>query len=209
MAATAPDSKAQPALARQLALRWRVLISVALLLHLTAVIAAPWSGPEYAGPLASMIVEPFGPYLHATYLGHGYRFFCPAPGPSHLIRYTIEMPDGGARTEVFPNLQTEKPRLFYHRHFMLSEQLNDLWVSEEPAANDPPEALAQWKARRNAFNSTARSYAMHLLECTGARRITLELVRHNLPDPQRIAHGEDLSDPRLYEVLWTNAYEAK
>src|SRR5262245_16389253 len=168
MDVTASEPKVQHLATRQLALRWRMLISFVLLLHLTAIIAAPWSGPEYAGPLASIVVQPFGPYLYATYSGHGYRFFCPAPGPSHLVRYTLEMPDGSkCPSAVFPDQRAEWPRLFYHRHFMLSEKLGGLWIPEAPGPNDPPEAVAQWKGMRKAFDSTARSYAMHLLRSSG------------------------------------------
>src|SRR5262245_30701487 len=98
---------------RKLAPHWRVLITIALLLHLTAIISAPWSGPEPGGPLANSIVTPFRDYLDVTYSGHGYRFFAPQPGPSHLVRYTLTFPDGSSRSAQFPDLQTEWPRLFY------------------------------------------------------------------------------------------------
>ena len=37
----------------------------------------------------------FRPYLEAAYLDHGYAFFAPDPGPSHLVRYELEFDDGG------------------------------------------------------------------------------------------------------------------
>jgi hypothetical protein len=203
MASAAANSKVVSP-PQKLATHWRVLITIALLAHLSAITVAPWSGPEPAGPLVAMIARPFGTYLDATYSGHGYRFFAPAPGPSHLVRYTLTMPDGTSKTETFPNKQTEWPRLFYHRHFMLSEKLNGLFDSDEPGPNDPPEAHAEWQAMRDTFNQTARSYAMHLLVTTGAAEIKLELVRHNIPFPQQVAAGLKLDDTRTYQVLWTS-----
>ncbi len=195
---------------KPLATHWRVLISIALLLHLTAIIAAPWSGPEPGGPIAEAIAGQFHYYLDATYSGHGYRFFAPAPGPSHLVRYTLVMADGSRRTESFPDKQTEWPRLFYHRYFMLSEKLNGLFDGEEPGDDAPPEVRTQWKRMRSAFDSAAQSYAMHLLSTTGAKQVTLELVRHNIPFPGQVAEGMKLDDPRTYQVLWTSSpYEAE
>src|SRR5438132_1329515 len=153
MATTAPNAAAgntagqslsiAPAQPRQLAARWRVLITLALLLHLTAVIAAPWSGPEPGGPLSEMVVHPFRQYLDATYCGHGYRFFAPAPGPSHLVQYTLTMPDGDIKTGRFPDKQTEWPRLFYHRHFMLTDKLGNI-LGPEPPPDAPPEIHREW-----------------------------------------------------------------
>src|SRR6476646_3803829 len=129
----------------RLATHWRLLIRVAILVHLAAVIAAPCAGPDPSGPLANSIARGFAPYLDAAYLNHGYRFFCPAPGPSHLIRYSLKMPDGSTISDVLPNLQTEWPRLFYHRHFMLTDKLGNVWNPEEPDSRAPPEEREEWR----------------------------------------------------------------
>lgn len=208
MAPPVNTSEASRPAASRLATHWRVLISIAILLHLTAVIAAPWSGPDPPGPLVAAIVRPFGPYLDATYSGHGYRFFCPAPGPSHLIRYTLKLPDGTTIGDVIPNLQTEWPRLLYHRHFMLTDKLANIWSPDEPDSRAPPEEREEWRKSRAVFETIVRSYAMHLISSTGATEATLEFVRHNLPSRQLVLEGKSLSDPASYEVLWTGAYKA-
>ncbi len=183
---------------RRLATHWRVILSVVLLVHLTAVIAAPWSGPDGANPAASVVVRPFGPYLDAAYLGHGYRFFAPEPGPGHIIRYELELADGKSQVGTFPDLNTERPRLFYHRHFMLTEKLDGFRVRGDLPADAPPEVKQSWEAGRNLFNQIARSYANHLLHETGARTVKLELVEHNLPMLDRVLQGQKLTDPQLY-----------
>ncbi len=155
-----PAAPAPPA--KPLALRWRVLITLAILLHLTAVIAAPlavWPSSE----LQQNLAETFRPYICAAYLDHGYRFFAPMPSPGHLVRYTLQMPDGTSQTGTFPDLKTEWPRLFYHRHFMLSEKLAQFYDPDQPGANDPPAARAQWQAERKTFAAIAKSYADYLL----------------------------------------------
>jgi hypothetical protein len=181
-----------------LATHWRVLISIAILAHLTAVIAAPMAvGPS--SQLQQNLAEIVHPYLSACYLNHGYRFFCPEPGPGHLIRYQLEGPDESGK---FPDKQTEWPRLFYHRHFMLSEKLANMFVPEHVPQPERTEAM-------KPFEAVAQSYADHLLEVSGAHRVTLELVSHELPSPDDMTNDRPLDDRALYRVIWKQAYEAR
>jgi hypothetical protein len=69
-----------------------MLISVGLLLHLTAVIMAPFAMPP-SSELVRDVADRLRPYIDSLYLDHGYRFFAPSPGPSHLVRYRLELPD--------------------------------------------------------------------------------------------------------------------
>ncbi len=73
------------------------------------------------------------------------------PPPSHLVRYKLEMPDGSMQNGVFPDLKTEQPRLFYHRHFMLTEKLMQFFDPEQPGANDPPQAPPIGNANGNCL----------------------------------------------------------
>ena len=68
----------------------RIIISVILLVHLLAIFSAPFAGPPAPSGLARRIHTIFEPYLRATYMNHGYRFFAPSPGPSHLLRFEIQ-----------------------------------------------------------------------------------------------------------------------
>jgi hypothetical protein len=108
----------------------KALASGLVALHLSAVFIAPFAFACNAGgsssPLADAVVGALRPYIVALYLDHGYFFFAPNPGPSRLVDYRVQFADG--RSEVkgrFPDLTTEKPRLLYHRHFMLSEALSN------------------------------------------------------------------------------------
>ncbi|MBX3415562.1 MAG: hypothetical protein KF708_22955 [Pirellulales bacterium] len=159
---------------------WKVAISVALAVHLLAVFAGPFS-VEPSSMLSGYLWRALRPYLEAAYLNHGYHFFAPEPGPSHLIRYVAELPDGTTREGIFPNLAEHQPRLFYHRHFMMSEFINA----------SPPESEIE--------KAYAASYAGHLLDEFDATKVTLVLRRHLIPPPQAIIDGATLRDERFYE----------
>lgn len=210
MMATAAQKPSELPQKPGLALHWRVLITLALLVHLTAVIAAPMSVPFEREALPSeiprVVWSTLSPYIFPTYLNHGYRFFAPAPSPGHLVRYTLEMPDGDTRTGVFPDLKTQWPRLFYHRHFMLSEKLTQVFDPEQPSADAPPQVRAEWEQERQVFNAIVESYARYLLKTSGAKRVTLQFVQHNLPSPADLENDRPLDDPQLYVVLWTGSY---
>jgi hypothetical protein len=210
-AANPPANDANTPSGCSLAPQWRILITAVLLAHLIALVAAPLAVPFGDAPPSQLqrgLVQMVSPYLCLAYLDHGYRFFAPAPSAGHLVRYQLEMPDGTTSTGVFPNLKTQWPRLYYHRFFMLSEKLNRYWDPEEPAPTDPPEERRFWQLNRDTFLDVAQSYASELLRQTGARKVTLELVQHELPSPRDLEQSRSLTDPAFYKTLWTKTYEA-
>ncbi len=163
-----------------LAARWRMLISVLVVLHVAAVFSAPYALPPTPA-LASRMWEFFQPYLQACYLNHGYAFFSPDPGPSHLIRYELELADGKHAEGIFPNLKEQQPRLLYHRHFMMTE-----FLTSAPRDSEGRRAYLQ-------------SYAEHLLHKHNAEKVTLYFMTHFLPGPQQVNNGMRLNDPSLYQ----------
>ncbi len=122
----------------------RFAISAGLLFHLVAVIACPLAVPPRS-PLNETIFRGVQWYAEPLFLNHGYRFFAPNPGPSILVRYEIETHDGKTIRGVTPNLETQWPRLLYHRHFMLTSRLQGTAgpPSPNPAdASTPPNPQA-------------------------------------------------------------------
>ncbi len=169
----------------------RLGVSLALLVYFAAVIIAPLSGPPPASELSQVILQPFRPILGVLYLGHGYRFFAPDPGPGHTIRWTVTLPDGSTRTGKTPDAQSDWPRLMYHRRFMVAEKIAVL--VPPPFATDEDRDAA--KRERLPL---VKGVAANLLRSTGGDRITLELVEHYLPGPEEIVagtSGEDLVTP--------------
>lgn len=210
--------------------RIRALVSLLLIVHLAAVVLPPLS--MEGSPLAGYGWRALRPYIEAGYLNHGYHFFAPQPGPSHLIRYELDLPDGGRQEGIFPSREQNWPRLLYHRHFMLTEFLNVLHDSAQreqeleqaqrqnaaaapiqyyPPGTEPPEPESNLPstADRELFDVYARSYADHLLKRYGAQRVTIHLVRHLIPFPEDIRAGRPLDDPQFYRELFQRTFEAE
>ena len=162
--------------------RTRWIVSLLLLWHVSAMFVGPAAVAPSSGLMTS-VWDWYRPYLDALYLNHGYHFFAPEPGPSHLIRYELTLADGSQKTGLFPHKTEHQPRLLYHRHFMLSEH-----ASQYAEPGTPPEIL-------QAFS---RSYAAHLLAEHHASQVKLILVRHLLPQPEQVLAGMTLTDKSLY-----------
>jgi hypothetical protein len=199
--------------------RWvRVLVSAALLLHLTAVVTAPWY--MHLWPMVVWMVEPGGVprdeygrelspeqlrqtdypvqmpvlprilnkslrhYANLLFINHGYDFFSPDPGVSHLIRYEVYNDAGEKLTAgQFPHRGEQWPRLFYHRHMMLVEQLF------EPAGDDA-------RAKSSLGRIADRLMLVH-----GGVRARLQLLRHHLLAPHQVLAGQRIDAEGTYEQL--------
>lgn len=205
----------------RLRLRWRVLISVAVLLHLAAVFVPPFrfasrSTQGEASPLADSVYDVFQPYINAAYLDHGYFYFAPNPGPSHLVRYEVDQGLGrDPVVGVFPELHPERPkivgtqlpRLMYHRHFMLAESLHANFVPEKPAADLPENAalrravVESWKERRQVYEQLKKSFEDHLSSEYGGRPVKIVRVEHRQPTPGEYRDGMAIDDSQLYRDL--------
>ena len=160
----------------------RRLVTLGLIFHLMALVIAPLA----VAPCSQLSLKMWGvfrPYLEVLYLNHGYHFFAPDPGPSHLVRYELRFEDGRVSEGVFPNKTQHQPRLLYHRHFMLSEFLNNLAIDE---------------SRPELFNAVTQSYSEHLREQHHAAEVTLHLRRHYLPSPQHVSSGKRLDAVELF-----------
>jgi len=187
----------------------RVFVSLLLLFHLTAVFTAPFtfatsSGPGMASPFAIRAMNAVRAYIDAAYLNHGYFFFAPNPGPSHLMRARLEFEGGrGAEEVIFPDARRQRPRLLYHRHFMLSESLNSRYAPPVP----PPEIvgdraqLDNWREARRQYELLRDSYRRHLRTVHDARRVDLMRVEHRQPTPFEFEQGLGLDHPGLYRDL--------
>jgi hypothetical protein len=131
------------------------------------------------------------PYLDVLSLGNGYRFFAPEPGPSHLVRYEATLDDGTLEQGVFPNRDIHRPRLLYHRYFMLSEFMN---------------TLREGPSKENA-DAYAKGYAAHLATAKNAKSVKLYLRRHYVPRPSEVQDGRRLDAKELYEEQPLITYE--
>jgi hypothetical protein len=195
----------------------RAALSVLLLVHLLAVFVGPWAMPPQGSELATSAARLLAPYLQATYLDNGYRFFAPEPGPSHLIRYEATLPDGQVVEGIFPKRGEQWPRLLYHRYFMLSEFAYSLesragFLAEEIERTPGAGPVLQQQAERASKLSEdyAKSYAHHLRAALGASEVRLYIRTRRIPTPQEIEAGMQLDDPALVndELLGVDKDEA-
>lgn len=199
---------------------WKVAVSLVLLFHLAGVLAPPFYSAtrtsEAESPIAAATFQLLEPYINAMFLDHGYAFFAPGPGPSHLVRFRIEFDDGRPPVEqMFPDLERHWPRLLYHRHFMLAEQLHSDYVT--PIApprpqREPDESASLWQRRlaeweidyalwkrgRDRYLTKWQSYEKHLLQRYGGSRVSLIRVEHQLVPPDASLAPIDLRTRESY-----------
>lgn len=184
--------------------RAKVIVSVLVTLHVAAVFIAPMSFAVRPGsPAIDPLRALFRPYIQAMFLDHGYAFFAPDPGPSHLVEYRLEF-DSDRRPETgrFPNLDEHFPRLLYHRHFMLSESLQTYYVpataprfNDEVTAEERSAELARWRSARDDYEALRGSYARHLAFANHAKRAEVHRIRHDFLPPTQFMRDRDLEAP--------------
>lgn len=178
---------------------WRRLASLAIVIQLWAILGRPLEfatqGPTGTSPAARALYDPIKPYAEFTYLNHGYAFFAPNPGPSHLIRVTTEPSGGGKQESIYPDLSVQWPRLLYHRHFMLSEFLNNTFQPSEPPAeiSQVDWLRARWELDRARYDAILDSMQSHLAVKAGVMKDSV--VLHRL-EHQLLGLPEFLEDPR-------------
>lgn len=176
--------------------KWRAAISLLLIVHIVAIFMPPFmlqaSGSGGTSPIGEVVMNALRPYIDMAYLNHGYAFFAPNPGPSYLVRAHIEFEDGREPIEeTFPNLDEQWPRLLYHRHFMLSEQLNSMYQPPQlpQEISQEPELAERWQTARRMYDLKWRSFQEHLRTKHDASYVTLSRVQHRMIDVYEV--GEE------------------
>jgi hypothetical protein len=185
--------KTNPAAIRGWSLARRVFVSLLLIFHVVAVFIPPFtfatsSGPGSGSPFAEPLMNMWKPYTDLMFLDHGYFFFAPNPGPSHLLKAKLEFADGRPPRELtFPDREQQWPRLLYHRHFMLAEQLHSDFVPPQVPPEIDPISLSRWQRARAMYVEKRQSFADHLRITYGASAVTLKRVEHELMTPGEYA----------------------
>lgn len=205
---TAENTTAEPL---ALSSHWRVVLSAALAIHVVAVFAEPFrfftrSSQRVFSPDAGYLRGSLSAYIDFAYLNHGYFFFAPNPGPSHLISAQIGKvtPPSQPREIILPDKTVQWPRLYYHRHFMLSEFLHNSFAPPErpeEAAFDPA-IDQQWRRDRDIYVAVKSSIENRFRILEKTDEVLIRRIEHALPnDIQVFREKWKLNDPRLYIVL--------
>jgi hypothetical protein len=184
--------------------RAKAIVSALVALHVAAVFIAPMSFAVRPGsPAVDPLKNCLRPYIQALFLDHGYAFFAPDPGPSHLVEYKLTFDNGRqAETARFPDIDEHFPRLLYHRHFMLSESLQTYYTPERaprlPATMDAAERserLANWRSARQNYVALRDSFARHLAAENHATSAQVHRIRHDFLPPSQFTRERDLDGP--------------
>jgi len=215
---TTSDSETSPATSPEMTSsstswspKFRLLVSFLVILHVTAVFAEPFrfftrSSQRLHSPDAGLIRGWLSPYIDFAYLHHGYFFFAPNPGPSHLISAQLgpAKPPHKPREVVIPDKTTQWPRLYYHRHFMLSEFLHNSFAPpEQPIeATTDPYIMERWKIDRGLYIAISDSIKNHFKKTENVTEVEIRRVEHLLPNDIQVYQEKwKLTDPRLYILL--------
>ncbi len=165
----------------------RIAVSMGLVAYFAAVIIPPLAGPPPASELAVAALQPMRPLVGGLFLGHGYRFFAPNPGPGHSIQWTMLMADGSTHQGSIPDRHADWPRLLYHRRFMISEKI--------AAFVPPPDAPADVRQQsRGEWQPLVKDVAGQLLHRHGGAQVTLQMTEHYLPTPEEVIRSEQGGD---------------
>jgi len=188
--------------------RTKWIVSGLLTLHLIAVVAEPFRFFTRSRRGTSPAADPariwLAPYIEFAYLNHGYFFFAPEPGPSHLMNFQLTLADERQVSLAFPDKRNQWPRLLYHRHFMLAEFLHQLHVPpfDAAVAAEDPNLARDWQAERALFERVRDSMREHVAAKFGASQVRVERLEHRLPSDDEVFRLRvPLDSPTLYVTL--------
>jgi hypothetical protein len=173
-------------------------------LHLIGVLSEPlrffFRSDVQTAPEFAWLGETMKPYSQQMYLNHGYFFFAPNPGPSHLIECSI---DGGNKFQL-PDRNQHWPRLLYHRYFMLAEFYNSRYAPKQVSdeMKKDVEIMQRWSFDKELYDQLQSSIATSLQRSRNVDSLELRRVERLLPDANQVLRdGWTLNDARLTTVL--------
>ncbi len=202
---------------------WRLVASALIAIWVALVFLGPVTNPSATEELTAPLARKLAPLHQTLFLGHGYRFFAPDPGPAH--RVVARVPGSEDVVCSLPDRSRHWPRLLYHRWFMLSETLwnerqllppreefqlmqQDLaaqadrmllggeraLASSLRAIHDRQELAWAWGNRRTAV--LTEHVRAELARRAGQPEVELGLQARLIPFPSDVVLGSQLSDSR-------------
>lgn len=157
------------------------MVSVVLLFHLAAILAAALATPPMS-PLEQLIADRFASYYALIDQGYSYRYYAPEPPPTPIVEARLTFDDGRpGRTIRLPD-RAARPRMLYQRQLALA---NHLYAEHAAIRGLPPDRRppSRWGA----------SYARHLGAVYGCSEVALYGFLHLIPPLDRVQQA--LEDP--------------
>ncbi|MDA7858543.1 hypothetical protein OAU26_02620 [Mariniblastus sp.] len=204
----------------------RAIATVLILVYLFVVLIGPLANPIASKYFSGPIARQLAPLHRILFLGHGYRFFGPDPGPTHRLVFRGIKKDGSKFEGFFPDRRNQNPRLLYHRWFMLSEtlfvehanQANSNFLKNRQVEYEQQAARLASENRTNQLRQLkldrqlelryyqrasertdflANSVARVLLDSHQATSIELFSQERSIPFPEEVADGLKLNSEQL------------
>ena len=208
----------------------RGLISAGLIFYLAVLFLGPLANPISSDFLTRPLAELVSPIHRVLFLGHGYRFFGPDPGPGHLVVYRVTDREGNVLERHFPDRESTWPRLMYHRWFMLSETIfnehamtpdeksfrqtevelgeqvkelkkNGKFALSERIARERSKMANQYHDARRRIDELVSSLAGYLLQIHEGTHVELFVQERALPFTVQILTGTKIDDPKFLSTL--------
>jgi hypothetical protein len=102
----------------------------------------------------------------------------------------------------FPDREMHWPRLRYHRYFMLSGNLTQIWVPPEDPGPDVPQRERDALARKRTDYVTLKSAIEEgITRLYGGDHAVVTRMEHRAPTPKEFWDGWKLTDERLFTPL--------
>lgn len=106
-----------------------------------------------------------------------------------MVAYEATHADGSLHWSRIPDRQLT-PRLRYHRHFLLTEQM-----------------AALFQARPDLKPLIVQTFATQIAAQEQATSVTLSQVQHELSTPEQVRSGRAIDDPITYNELWLGEFK--
>jgi hypothetical protein len=202
----------------RLSRRWQWVVLILIAIHALAVFSEPFHffsrSPVQSAADADWLRNSLRPYSQWMFLDHGYFFFAPNPGPGHLLRAVssdspLAAPDSSDDLSLsdgilYPNRNEHRPRLLYHRYFMLSEFYSSRFAPFEvtPELQNDPVLRANWEADRRIYLAMQDSIMDHTKRTTDKPFCRLDRLERVLPDRESVLQQNiRLADPKWLRIL--------
>ncbi|MDR3638117.1 MAG: hypothetical protein P4L84_30205 [Isosphaeraceae bacterium] len=149
----------------------RRVVTVVLVVHLGALVAASMGSVPPSSLLQQNIAQWFVPYYDIIDQGYAYHFYAPEPPPTPVVLATVHFVDGRSDEVVRIPERGVRPRLRYQRQLALATWLFMDYQDALMSGGDG--SKSRW----------ARAYARHLCRTrTGCSSVTLHVKMHRIPD---------------------------
>ncbi len=173
----------------------RVLVSVLLLYHLSAMFVSTLVSPPAFSMLEARLGNFFAHYYELIDQGYAYHYYAPEPPPTPVMTARVTFEDGREPFEIRMPTRGTAPRLRYQRQLAQAHHLFDDVLQTEMRGEPARQSVV------------ALSYARHLKkQFQGCLTVEIELKQHMIPPLQEIqaqleangSRGVDLDRPEYY-----------